>query len=124
VTALDVLRALARTPDAADALLAEIDAAGGDRRIADAATRLRGALKEAAGDPEGGQRRARQLAGQVAVTLQAALLARFAPEPVADAYLRSRLDAGAAAGPAIPFGSLPGGLDLTAILDRTSVTGR
>ena len=30
VTALDVLRALARTPDSADALLAEIDLAAGD----------------------------------------------------------------------------------------------
>src|SRR5262249_7434401 len=43
VTALDVLRALARTPGCADALLAELDlAAGGDRRL-DAA---RGQLSE------------------------------------------------------------------------------
>ena len=124
VTALDVLRALARTPDSADALLAEIDSAGGDQRVAAATVRLRGALKEAAGDAGGGQRHARRLAGQIAVTLQAALLARFAPEPVADAFLHSRLEDGGAPGPGVPFGSLPDGLDLTAILDRATVTGR
>jgi putative acyl-CoA dehydrogenase len=124
VTALDVLRALARTPDSADALLAEIDSAGGDQRVAAATVRLRGTLKEAAGDAGGGQRHARRLAGQIAVTLQAALLARFAPEPVADAFLHSRLEDGGAPGPGVPFGSLPDGLDLTAILDRATVTGR
>src|SRR3984957_11582350 len=47
VTALDVLRALARTPDSADALLAEIDQAAGDSRVAAAAASLRQDLKQA-----------------------------------------------------------------------------
>jgi putative acyl-CoA dehydrogenase len=121
VTSLDVLRALSRTPDSADALLAEIDQAAAEPLVAAAAARLRTALKEAAGAGIGAQRDARLLAGQIAVTLQAALLARHAPSQVADAYLGSRLGPGRTAGPGAPFGSLPGGLELAAILERSSV---
>ena len=120
VTSLDVLRALSRAPDSADALLAEIDQAAAEPLVAAAASRLRTALKEAAGAGIGAQRDARLLAGQIAVTLQAALLARHAPRPVADAYLGSRLGPGQTAGPGAPFGSLPGGLELAAILERSS----
>jgi putative acyl-CoA dehydrogenase len=117
VTALDVLRALSRTPDAADALMAEIDKAADDPRVATAAESLRGALKEVA--PDG--RSVRHLAGQVTGTLQAALLARHAPAAVADAFCATRLGP-ASAGPAAPFGSLPDGLDLAGILVRSAVT--
>ena len=60
------------------------------------------------------------------MTLQAALLARYAPAAVADALLPPPgSDAGPAAGPGTPFGSLPDGLDLAAILERSPVvTGR
>jgi putative acyl-CoA dehydrogenase len=124
VTALDVLRALARAAGAADALLAEIDlAAGGDRRLDTAAARLRDELKEA--DSAGAQYRARRLAGQIAVTMQAALLVRHAPGAVADAFCASRLDpAAAATGPGGPFGSLPDGLDLDPVLDRARAGDR
>jgi putative acyl-CoA dehydrogenase len=133
VTALDVLRALARTPDSADALLAEIDLAVGDPRVAAAAAGLRQALKEAASDGQGFQRHARRLGGQLTVTLQGALLARHAPAAVADAFCATRLSAGSApgsagsagsAGPGAPFGSLPDGLDLAGILVRSAVTSR
>src|SRR6185437_6863028 len=72
VTALDVLRALARTPQSAASVLAEVDlAAGADRRLDQAAARLR---KELAAAASGGQQAAaRRLAGLVALTLQAAL---------------------------------------------------
>ena len=50
VTALDVLRALARTPDSADAVLAEIDLAASDPRVAAAAASLRQDLKAAVSD--------------------------------------------------------------------------
>ncbi|HXW46523.1 MAG TPA: acyl-CoA dehydrogenase family protein [Streptosporangiaceae bacterium] len=123
VTALDVLRALARAPDSAEALLAEVDLGAADSRVAAAASGLRQALKDAAADGAAAQRNARRLAGQIAVTLQAALLARLAPEPVAQAYLGSRLQDGPG-GPASPLGSLPDGLDLAAILDRSAVTAR
>ena len=130
VTALDVLRALARSPGSADALLAEIDfAAGGDRRLDAAAAQLRRELKEAtvvsstgaAGPGASGaeaQYRARRLAGLIAVTLQAALLVRHAPGAVADAFCASRAGTGPLAGPGGPFGTLPDGLDLNPVLDR------
>jgi putative acyl-CoA dehydrogenase len=124
VTALDVLRALTKEPGSADALLAEIDLAAGDPRVGAAADHLRAELKAlaAASDP---QRDARRLAGQIAVVLQAALLARHAPAAVSDAFASTRLLPGAAgSGPATPFGSLPGGLDLAAILARAGIAAR
>jgi putative acyl-CoA dehydrogenase len=129
VTALDVLRALARSPQAGQALLAEVGlAAGADRRLDQAVTRLAAALGEA-GRADGlaaadAGYRARGLAGLIAQVLQAALLVRHAPGAVADAFCASRLDPGAVAGPAgpgVPFGLLPDGLDLTAILSRSQV---
>jgi putative acyl-CoA dehydrogenase len=121
VTALDVLRALARSPESADALLAEIDSAAADARVAAAAASLRGQLKAAAAAGSLAERHARRLAGQITVTLQAALLTRSAPAAVADAFCASRLEAGQAAGPGMPFGSLPDRADLTAIVDRSAV---
>jgi putative acyl-CoA dehydrogenase len=128
VTALDVLRALIRSAGSADALLAEIDlAAGGDRRLDAASARLREELKEVAavaatepGSPAA-QYRARRLAGQIALTMQAALLVRHAPAPIADAFCASRIGPEALAGPGAPFGTLPGGLDLDPVLGRVRV---
>jgi putative acyl-CoA dehydrogenase len=117
VTSLDVLRALTRDPASADAVLAEVDQAAGDGRMAAAADRLRAALKAVAADADA-QHDARQLAGQITIAVQAALLARHAPTAVADAFASTRLQPAAGAGPATPFGSLPRGLDLTAILAR------
>jgi putative acyl-CoA dehydrogenase len=130
VTALDVMRALTRTPDCADALLAEIDLAGDDRRAAAAAASLRILLKEA--QSRDGQQHARRLAGQITVTLQASLLARHAPTAIWDAFSSSRLGAtgsssgptASVAGPGMPFGVLPDGLDLAAIVARSAVTTR
>jgi putative acyl-CoA dehydrogenase len=121
VTALDVLRALARSPGAADALLAEADlAAGDDRRLDAAAALLRRELKEAAG-VTAAQYRARRLAALIAVTLQAALLVRHAPAAIADAFCASRLGPDGAAGPGGAFGMLPDGLDLDPVLGRAVV---
>jgi putative acyl-CoA dehydrogenase len=119
VTALDVLRALSREPDSAEALLAEVDLAADDARISAATDQLRADLK--AVDTPDAQRDARRLASQISVTLQAALLARHAPAAVADAFVSTRLSpAAGAAGPATPFGSLPRGLNLAAILARAA----
>jgi putative acyl-CoA dehydrogenase len=122
VTALDVLRALARRPDCADALLAELDlATGGDPRLDAALAGLRQLLGglETATSPEA-QRGARRLAGLIAVTMQAALLVRHDSGPVADAFCGSRLGS-AAAGPGSPFGTLPDGLEVAAIVERARV---
>ncbi len=126
VTALDILRALGRTPDCADALLAELDlAAGGDRRLDTALAGLRDLLAglDTASSLEA-QYGARRLAGLIAVTMQAALLVRHLPGPVADAFCGSRLGPATAGGPGVPFGSLPDGLEPAAILERARITVR
>jgi putative acyl-CoA dehydrogenase len=123
VTALDVLRALARVPAATDALLAEIDlAAGGDRRLDAAIGLLRRELKDAtAASAEMAQYRARRLAAMITVALQAALLVRHAPAPVAGAFCASRFGPDGAACAAGAFGMLPGGLELGPVIDRAVV---
>jgi putative acyl-CoA dehydrogenase len=121
VTSLDVLRALARTAGAADALEAELGAAAGaDARLDAAAAGLRQLMTDlAAMTSLEAQHEARRLAGQIAVTLAAALLVRYAPVPVADAFCASRLGPGVPGGPGAPFGTLPARLDLAAIIDRS-----
>jgi putative acyl-CoA dehydrogenase len=139
ITALDVLRALARSPAAAEALLAEAElAAAADPRLDAAIAALRGAVTAVAGAGSGGgngsgngsgnsrglaaEYQARRLAGLIAVVLQAGLLARHAPPAVASVFCASRLGpqagGGGLAGPALPFGTLPDGLDLPPVLDR------
>ncbi|GAA3243586.1 hypothetical protein GCM10020256_68560 [Streptomyces thermocoprophilus] len=114
VNALDVLRALGREPDVADALFGELALAeGADARLDAAVSRLKGALATAS------QTGARRLVEQMALTLQASLLVRHAPPAVADAFCATRLggDWGHA------FGTLPDGADLDAILERALPAG-
>jgi putative acyl-CoA dehydrogenase len=115
VTALDVLRALRTNPSTADAYLAEIRPSLGVSAALDAAfgevgKMLAGSLDEAD---------ARLVAQRLAVVLQAALLVRHSPAPVADAFCAARL--GCAAG--LAYGTLPGGLALGAILERVPSVG-
>jgi putative acyl-CoA dehydrogenase len=124
VTALDLLRGLQRQHGAADVLAAELSlAAGGDPRLDAAVRGLSRTLRDLAtrAGPEA-QFAARRLAGAITVTLQAALLVRHAPSPVADAFCASRLGSspapGTLAGPGVPFGTLPDGLRLADILGR------
>ncbi|MEU7405429.1 acyl-CoA dehydrogenase family protein [Streptomyces sp. NPDC044948] len=111
VQALDVLRVLEREPSALDAYLTEVGAArGADHRL-DAA--IRDLLTELAdlADAEG---QARRLVERLALVLQGALLVRYAPPEVADAFCASRLggDGGAV------FGTLPPTLDLASVVER------
>jgi putative acyl-CoA dehydrogenase len=53
----------------------------------------------------------------LAVALQAALLARHAPAPVADAFCASRLENEAGG----TFGMLPEGIDRRAVVDRAAL---
>jgi putative acyl-CoA dehydrogenase len=111
VQALDVLRTLRRDPDSADAFLAEAGAAAGaDRRLDEAARDLGELLRE----PSEGQ--ARRVVERMALVLQGALLVRYAPTAVADAFCGSRLtgDHGHA------FGTLPAGVDTAALVDRVA----
>jgi putative acyl-CoA dehydrogenase len=110
VAALDALRALAREPLAAEAFLAEVEAAAGaDRRLDEAIARLR----KDAQDP--GEATARRLAEDMAATLQAALLVRHGHPAVADAFVATRLagERGRA------YGTLPAGARTGEILART-----
>jgi putative acyl-CoA dehydrogenase len=110
VAALDALRALAREPLAAEAFLAEVEAAAGaDRRLDEAIARLR----KDAQDP--GEAAARRLAEDMAATLQAALLVRHGHPAVADAFVATRLagERGRA------YGTLPAGTRTGEILART-----
>ncbi|MFJ6560176.1 acyl-CoA dehydrogenase family protein [Streptomyces sp. NPDC091412] len=111
VQALDVLRALTREPQALDAYLREVGLArGADHRLDAAIKQL---LTELA-DLEGAEARARRLTERLALVLQGALLVRYAPPDVADAFCASRLGGewGAA------FGALPHTLNLAAVVER------
>ena len=117
VAALDALRALTRQPETAEAFFTEVGlAAGADRRLDQAAARLR---KELA-DPS--EARARHLAEAIAVVLQGALLVRYGDPAVADAFAASRLgDEGASfPGWGRAFGTLPSGVDAGAIVSRAT----
>ena len=125
VTALDVLRALRRSPASTAALLAELDlAAGGDKRLDEATAELRRMLASlaetgpAAAAGEAAEYQARRLAGLIASLLQGALLVRHAPPPVADAFCASRLGSASAGGPGYAFGTLPDGLELMPVVNR------
>ena len=110
VMCLDVLRALTRSPDAADALRAELAPARGvDARLDRAITKLEGALAALSDESQ-----ARRFSEAMVLALQGALLVRFAPPAVADAFCASRLD-GERGG---AFGTLPTGLDLHGIAER------
>jgi putative acyl-CoA dehydrogenase len=111
VAALDVLRAMATTPAAVDALFAELDAAAGaDERLDHAVVSLRKEL----GDLADAQYRARRLVERIALCLQGSLLVRYGDHAVADAFCASRLggDWGVA------LGTLPSGVDTVAVLAR------
>ena len=111
VICLDVLRAMSRDPAAIEALLAEIQpAAAEDVAIKEGLAAVHRELR----NPDDFQLRARRFTESLAKLLQAALLRRHAPTPVADAFIASRLqgDGGAA------YGTLPPGVDLTPLIDR------
>ena len=85
---LDVLRALVKTPASLEALFAEIDEAkGADARLDAYVAETR----EAFGEPDELEVRARRVVERMALSLQGSLLVRTAPPAVADAFVGSRL---------------------------------
>ena len=109
VAALDVLRVMAKEPEAVPAFMAELEQAqGGDPRFDAHLERLRAIA------PKDPQWEARAMVEDLALGLQASLLVRHGPAPVADAFCASRLgeDGGRA------FGTLPSGGDAEAITER------
>ncbi|MCC6198571.1 MAG: isovaleryl-CoA dehydrogenase [Burkholderiales bacterium] len=109
VMCLDVLRALAREPRCEEALMAELaQARGGNAHLDRAIDGLAALARD--------ETAARTLTQRIALALQGALLVRFAPAAVADAFCASRLAPAAYAGGA--FGTLPPGAALALILQR------
>lgn len=111
VICLDVLRALQREPDSAALLLAELaPAAAAEPRIARALARINVMLAQ----PEHLENQARRLVETIAITLQASLMLRHAPDYCAEPFIAARLagDGGFASG------TLPPGSDCAAILRR------
>jgi putative acyl-CoA dehydrogenase len=129
VNALDVLRALHRSPSVAEALLAEVALArGGDARldafagrVADDVRAVLAALATGSADAAWG---ARSVVVRMALALQASLLVRQAPAAVADAFCASRLMP--EPGAPLTLGTLPAGVDAGAIIARHApeVAGR
>jgi len=112
IMCLDVLRALAKSPEVAAALEAELAPALGLNTNFDA--HIDG-LKALLADRHGLETGGRELTQSIALAVQAALLLRHSPPPVAEAFCQSRLGQntwGAA------FGVLPAGTSFRAILDR------
>jgi putative acyl-CoA dehydrogenase len=113
VNCLDVLRAMARTPDAVQAFFAEVESASGAEPRLDAYVRE---LKDELAEPEGIEARARRIVERLGVALEASLLVRHGDPAVADAFCATRLagDRGRA------LGTLPAGVDFERIIERHS----
>ena len=108
---LDTQRALAKHPRSAEVLAAELAPALGrnaafDRHVAQLQKELR--------DGDGIEARARSLTQDIALAMQGALLLRFAPAAVSDAFCASRL----AGEWGQVFGTLKKNTDFEAILQR------
>jgi len=113
VNALDVLRALTRSPEALNAWLVEVGRARGEDVRLDRAIE---SVLESLADTSAMEMGARRLTSQMALCLQGALLVQQAPAAVADAFCASRL--GAEYGGTL--GTLPRGTDVVPIVERTT----
>jgi putative acyl-CoA dehydrogenase len=114
VISLDVLRALAKTPEALEAFMAEIDQAAGVEPRLDAFV---SGLRKELSDFDDIEVRARGVVERMALALQGSLLVRHGDPAVADAFAASRL----AGNGGLAFGTLPAGIDHRAIVDRHRV---
>jgi putative acyl-CoA dehydrogenase len=108
---LDVLRGLRKEPGAEEALRAELLAARG---LHPAYDRFLAALPDRLGTSPGGEGGARRLVQDLALAVQASLLLRHAPAPVADTFCASRLGEAAPAA----FGTLPGDAPFDTLIER------
>jgi len=111
VMCLDVLRAMARTPNIGDVLKRELDS--DDRRLKAFTSIL---LTRLSSPERNDEAQARALVRELVLALQAALLVKHAPAYVANAFCAARLpgEEGGA------FGLLPRGTDARAIAERAA----
>jgi putative acyl-CoA dehydrogenase len=116
VSALDTLRAMATRPECVEVLFGELaHTAGQDRRLDGHVETLRQQLA----DLDNIAYRARKVAEDICLALQASLLVRHGHPAVAEAFLATRLEGrwGGA------FGTMPAGLDLASILEAVAGKG-
>ncbi|WP_287809126.1 acyl-CoA dehydrogenase family protein, partial [Pseudomonas sp.] len=113
VQCLDVLRALSKEPGVLDALFAELGDGHGDRRLVAHIDHLKDAFTDTADI----QYRARQLTEDIALAVQAKLLLEAGNAVVSDAFIASRLGAGGRV-----YGALPRGVDVQALVQRSTPT--
>ena len=115
IMCLDVLRALRKAPEVVEAVAAELDAARGAHPAYD---RFCAALKERLADAAEFESAARRLTQDLALAVQASLLARHAPRFVSDAFCRSRLQADLGGA----FGTLAPDMPFDALIERAMPT--
>ena len=114
VMCLDVLRAIERTPRAADVLAQELaDGAAKDARMK---AFVDGLMRRLVSPTRHDEAQARGLTRDLALALQASLLLRHAPPAVGEAFCASRLSGEGSE----VFGALPPAIDLRAIAERAA----
>ncbi|OBJ70934.1 acyl-CoA dehydrogenase family protein [Mycobacterium sp. 1274756.6] len=119
VSALDTLRAIATQPKSVDVLFDDIEkTAGQDPRLDAHVAALKTQLHHL-DDLTEAQLRARRIAEDICLALQATLLVRHGHPAITEAFLATRLDRDYGHA----YGTLPPGLDLAPILDRVLVKG-
>jgi putative acyl-CoA dehydrogenase len=111
VMCLDVLRALRKAPDVIEAVAAELDAAAGRHRAYDA---FCASLKDRLQDAAEHETSARRLTQDLALALQASLLARHSPALVFESFVKARLGADWTGA----FGTLPPSVPFDALIER------
>jgi putative acyl-CoA dehydrogenase len=111
IMCLDVLRALRKAPEVLEAVASELDAAGG---MPASYGRFCAALKDRLADAAANEEGARALTQDLALAVQASLLARHAPRFVFEAFCASRLERGLGGA----FGTLAPNAPLDALIER------
>jgi putative acyl-CoA dehydrogenase len=112
VICLDVLRALAKSPDAMEALRQE---AGKDGPAAKAIDAARNAMR----DPALAETQARAIVERLALAMQSSLMGRYSDGAAAHAFASSRLEP---QGSGRVFGTLAAGTDAAALMKRAALT--
>ncbi|MBD2859176.1 acyl-CoA dehydrogenase family protein [Spongiibacter sp. KMU-158] len=110
VQALDVMRAMMKSPEAVSCWLAEVEKACGQFAELD---QLIGQIKQRLSKPENLEFEARILLEEMALCFQAATLLQYGDSKVAEAYMLSRFQ-----GRHSLYGNLPASIDVDAILSR------
>ncbi|MRH92006.1 DNA alkylation response protein [Nocardia sp. SYP-A9097] len=112
VAALDVLRAMVKSPHTVESFFEEVALAGAEPSIEQAVAEIRTELT----DLVNAEVNARRVIEHMALVLQASLLVRHGHPAVAEAFIASRLrgDRGSV------YGTLPASVDFSAIIDRVT----